>query len=231
MKHKEMFLSIAEQLMDIGIALEKLARADIGIALDKLASDQTESALRTNPTMPTPENRQEAEAMGRELLLTEQPSEVEVVDPLKMLVRFRIDKPTWDLDGSAASDVFGIRRKTTQYLAERFAVPHALTREGSRGKHPRRIYSKAVCIAYMTQCYTRDTLPGFGIKLLNTQEAAALLNVTENTVSKWVKLGKLPSVIYGHRRYFFPADVSERLYKLTIENQLISEGVSNVVSG
>jgi len=200
-EHKEMLLSIAEQLMDIGIAIEKMAKA--------------ESTLRTEPTMPTP-----AESMDRELLLGQQTPDGELIDPLGMLKRLGIENPLWDLDADAASDLLGVPKNTVGYLAERFALPHAMTTEGGRGPGGRRrVYSGSVCVAYMTQCYTLDALPCFGVKLLTAHEAGKVLETTAQTVGKWAKAGSLPCITYGHRRYFFPSDVTA---------STASEGASNV---
>ena len=190
-----MLLSIAEQLMDIGVAIEKLARTYV------------EPALRTEPTMPTP--KKVPESIEQESLFGQQTPDGEVIDPLNMLNRLGIKNRLWDLDADAASDLLGVPKSTVGYLAERFALPHAMTTEGGRGPGGRRrVYSGTVCIAYMTQCYSLDALPAFGVKLLTAHEAGKVLETTAQTIGKWAKSGTLPCITYGHRRYFFPSDVT-----------------------
>ena len=205
MENTDVLLKIAEQLMESATALEKLANSSGG------------QLLRTEPTMPTPVGEDTQTLPLGDVSST---PEDEVIDRMSLLDRFQFSNPLWNLDADAASDVLGVPKNTVAYLADKWSLPHAMTTEGGRGPGGRRrVYSATVCVGYLAHCYSLDSVPAFGVRLMTSPDAAKILSTTAQTVGKWARAGRLPFVNFGHRRHFFPSDV-------TACKEALSNGVS-----
>lgn len=214
MSKKEKLLSIAEQLCDLGIVVENMAKKIDG-----------EIALRTEPTMPIPQENLQAKQEQPELLLQNEETVVAepsmqqglqgvVVDPADMLGLHNIANPVWSYTISQAAALMGVPEHTVRHLAENCGLAHFMSTNTGRGAFGRaRRYSWTVCVRYMANAYTGcyrgtvEALPEPGIVLLNLAEAATMLEVCTNTVTEWCKAGKMNCMKYGTRRYFFPTDV------------------------
>ena len=222
MEKKEILTSVSEQLMDLGIVLENLAK------------EFHNSELRTDPTMPVQcSNMDESEDEKCDLgplrrpqlnQLTENESETleivgwdedaeniwgpgQLVDSMGLLREWSII-PIWSLDADEAAQLMGIAPHTVRNLAECYGLPHFMSSGGRRGPGGRcRRYSWSVCVKFMSYCYSQEMIPLSGVQLLTTQEAAKFLEVSPHVIGDRASKGNIDCVIYGKRRYFFPCDV------------------------
>jgi hypothetical protein len=230
MSKKETLISIAEQLCDLGIVVEKLAE-----------NIDAENVVRVDPTihsMPTPngavelkneetvaEKRLVADRLSRGVLVGE------VVDPQGMLEKHNIVNPVWSHTLKQASQLMGVPEHTVRNLAEDHDLPHLMSTNSGRGPQGRaRRYSWTVCVRYMANNYSGchsgsvEALPDPGVVLLTLQEAATMLEVSGNCVTDWSKAGKINCIMYGARRYFFPSDV------LACKSQRMRSGASGTLT-
>lgn len=208
MEKKEILISVSEQLMDLGIVLENLAK------------EYRASELRTEPTMPVKcsdmdtieDELQEAEPESLGVVRWDANDDSvwgpgEEMDSMGLLREWGII-PIWSLDAAAAGQLMGIAAHTVGHLASEYGLPHFMSTSGHRGPGGRcRRYSWSVCVKFMSYCYSQEMIPLSGVQLLTTQEAAKFLEVSPHIIGDRANKGNLDCVIYGKRRYFFPSDV------------------------